>query len=188
MNNPSRMIIGIDPGLSGAIGVIKPNGNEVIDIPVLEIEGSKVRSKSGEMKRKIKHVYDITAINQIFINLKTTAISMGCNIEAWLEKSQAMPDQGGVSNFNYGVGFGILQTVLICNKTPMNLVHPVSWKKKIMFGQGKEKDAAVYKASQLFPELTFRGPRGGLMDGRAEAMLIAEYGKLFGNHIENDGL
>ena len=110
---------------------------------------------------------------------RNTAAAYGWNIELWLEKSQAMPDQGGVSNFNYGMGFGILQACAVCNSIPLNLIHPVTWKKAIMFGQGKEKDAAVYRAQQLFPGIVFRGPRGGLLDGRAEALLIAEYGRRY---------
>ena len=46
-----------------------------------------------------------------------------------------------------------------------------------MNGQGKEKDASVYRAQQLFPLAQLVGPRGGKYDGRAEALLIAEYGR-----------
>jgi hypothetical protein len=42
-----------------------------------------------------------------------------------------------------------------------------------------KKDAAVLKAMELFPTVAhmFRGPGGGLLDGRAEALLIAEFAR-----------
>lgn len=174
------IFIGIDPGLTGAIGVIQPHNTYVIDMPVLTIEGKRVRSrKTGKVKSKKKHVYNIKELNKIIIDIKTTAITLNMDVEAWIEKSQAMPDQGGVSNFNYGFGYGVINAVVVCNNIRKELIHPRTWKNKIMYGQGKEKDAAVYKAQQLFPELEFCGPRGGLLHGRAEAMLIAEYGKRY---------
>lgn len=173
-------IFGIDPGLTGAIGFICGNSNGVFDMPTLTIKGKKTRSrKTGKLTVKTKNIYDITAVKRILLDFKRHAESMNEQIEGWIEKSQAMPDQGGVSNFNYGFGFGVLQAVTTCCEIPFQLVHPRTWKNKIMFGQGKEKDASVFKAQQLFPLLEFRGPRGGLLHGRAEAMLIAEYGRTY---------
>lgn len=172
-------IIGIDPGLSGAIAVVKSPIASVHDMPTLEIIAGRKRSKTtGKMVDVKRNKYNILEIKQILQQVRD--MSDG-SIECWLEKSQAMPDQGGVSNFNYGVGFGILQAVVMCLGIPLNLVAPVTWKNKIMAGQGKEKDAAVYRASQLFPGVTLTTPRGRLLDGRAEALLIAEYGRRFGS-------
>lgn len=180
------VIIGIDPGLSGAIGYLSNEMKMVVDMPVLKIEGKRTKSrKTGKVTVKKKNIYDITRIKELLAEYKKTALDMNDKIEVWIEKSQPMPDQGGVSNFNYGFGFGVLQAVTTCCEIPFQLIHPVTWKKKIMFGQGKEKDASVYKAQQLFPELQFRGPRGGLLDGRAEAMLIAEYGRLYSLSINS---
>lgn len=179
-----KVIIGIDPGLSGAIGVYSDALVEVYDMPTLTIEGTRKRSgKTGKMVDKKKNVYDIAVLNNMIKTLSSRALDGDHSVEVWLEKSQAMPDQGGVSNFNYGMGFGILQAVVTCNKIPLTLIHPVTWKKAIMFGMGKEKDAAVYRAQQLFPNLEFKGPRGGLLDGRAEAMLIAYYGYKYSSSI-----
>ncbi len=174
------IIIGIDPGLKGAIGCLSNNLKCVSDMPTLTIEGKRTKSrKTGIITVKKKNIYNIVEVKRLLISYKNHASQVNDTIEVWLEKSQPMPDQGGVSNFNYGFGFGVLQTVCTCIEIPFNLVHPVTWKKKIMFGQGKEKDASVYKAQQLFPTLEFLGPRGGKLDGRAEAMLIAEYGRLY---------
>lgn len=173
-----KVIIGIDPGLNGAIGIYAEGlMSEVHDMPTLEIVGRRMRSKrTGKMTNKKKNVYDIQRVRGILTEIKTRCSAGGHDLEVWLEKSQAMPDQGGVSNFNYGVGYGNLQATIQCCDIRWNEVHPTTWKKNIMRDQGKSKDAAIYRAKQLFPHINFFGPQGGKKDGRAEAMLIAYYG------------
>ncbi len=69
--------------------------------------------------------------------------------------------------------------IITALQMPLNYISPITWKKIVMAGQGKEKDAAVYKAQQLFPDAVLVTPRGRLLDGRAEALLIAWYGLNF---------
>lgn len=173
------MIIGIDPGLNGGIAAISPLEYEVYDIPTLEIITGRVRNKkTGLMRDKKQNRYNIAAIIKILTLLKGAADKLNYPVEVWVENVHAMPDQGVTSMFNMGVGFGILQTIPICLGIPLNFVSPVTWKKKIMEGQGKRKDAAVYRAQQLFPNAELVTPRGRKLDGRAEALLIAHYGNL----------
>jgi len=49
------------------------------------------------------------------------------------------------------------------------------WKK--YFGLTSDKLKSVEKAEELFAgeDIKFRGPKGGLKDGRAEALLLAYY-------------
>lgn len=175
----NRVIIGIDPGLNGGIGVITPLAYTVHDMPVLTVIAGRKRNKKGIMVDVKREKYNIAEVKRMLMQIRDEAHLNNYPVEAWLEKSQAMPDQGSVSNFNYGVGFGILQAVVTCLDIPLNLIAPVTWKQKIMAGQGKKKDAAVYRAQQLFPSAVLKGPKGGLLDGRAEALLIAQYGKMF---------
>ena len=165
----SKTIIGIDPGLSGAIAVITPIAYTVHDIPILEIKnGKKVKKRYNvaEVKRIIQQVRDESHLNML-------------PVEVWLEDVHAMPGQGVTSMFSMGRGLGMYEGVITTLDIPLNYVSPVTWKKKIMAGQGKEKGAAVYKAQQLFPIAQLVTPRGRLLDGRAEALLIAEYGKRY---------
>ena len=57
-------------------------------------------------------------------------------------------------------------------------VKPAAWKKSLRIPA--DKRAAVARATQLLPTLggLFKGPRGGVFDGRAEAALIALYGAM----------
>lgn len=172
------VFIGIDPGLSGGIAVITPQAYTVHDMPTMQIgNGRKRNATTGKMVDKVKNKYHITEIIRILTQVRDYAHEKGWPVEVWLENVHAMPGQGVTSMFSMGEGLGILQTIPICLQMPLNFISPVTWKRKIMAGQGKEKDAAVFKAQQIFPMAVLKTRRGRLLDGRAEALLIAHFGK-----------
>lgn len=144
--------IGIDPGKKGAISLITFKGRyETWDMPVLP---------NGEI--------DSRAIYDILYQFE--------NIKCVLEKSQPMPQQGVTSVFNYGRGYGKIQSILEILKIPYAEIRPTQWKKE--FGLiKKDKKQSVTLAKKLFPGAELVTPRGRLIDGRAEALLMAEYGR-----------
>ena len=154
MQNKSKVFIGIDPGLKGAVGIIDEHGIliEVVDTPVLSV---------GK-----KNDYQVIEMVKIFEPYKDK-IS-----KAVLEKVHSMPKQGVVSSFNFGKGFGIWQGILSALKIPYDLVTPQRWKGQMMDGMGKEKDASRLRAQQLFPEAELNKKKH--VD-RAEALLMAEF-------------
>lgn len=164
-----KVFIGIDPGLSGAIAVITPEAYTTHDIPVLIVK------KGKSEKRK----YNVAEIARMLRTIMLSASATGRAIDVWLEDVHAMPGQGVTSMFSMGRGLGMYEGVITTLGLRLNYISPVTWKKKVMAGQGKEKDAAAYKAQQLFPDAVLTTPRGRLLDGRAEALLIAYYGKTF---------
>lgn len=158
-----KTVIGIDPGLSGAIAVVTDDSYFVFDPITLEV-------KSG---KKIRHRYNVAAMVAVF---KGFILNYGC-CEAWLEDVHAMPGQGVSSMFSMGRGLGTYEGIITALGIPLNFVTPQAWKKCMLAGQGKEKDASVYKAQQLFPNAELVTKRGRALDGRAEALLIAEFGR-----------
>lgn len=183
MSKSQTVYIGIDPGLSGAIAVITPEAYSVHDMPTLwVVAGRKRNTKTGKMVDKGHNEYNIAEIKRLLVQVRDTAHSKGYPVQLWLEKVHAMPGQGVTSMFSMGVGLGIIQTIPICLDLQLNFIAPQTWKKAVMAGQGKEKAASVYRAQQLYPNAVLTGPMGGLLDGRAEALLIAHYGKTL-NHI-----
>lgn len=166
----NKVIIGIDPGLSGGIAVITPEAYTVHDIPVLDIKKGK----------SVKHRYNAVEIARMFRSVMQGSAAKDWRIQVWLEDVHAMPKQGVTSMFSMGRGLGIYEGIISALGLPLNYISPITWKKKVMCGQGKEKDAAVYKAQQLFPQAVLSTPRGRLLDGRAESLLIAYYGKNIG--------
>lgn len=159
--------IGIDPGLSGATGVIddtaefpENNREQVFDTPTVLVEGEKTKRKY--------------LVSGMALLLKPYA-SRG-DVLAVLENVHSMPKQGVSSSFCFGEGKGMWEGILAALNIPVELVSPQRWKKEIMADQGKEKSAARFKAMALFPSLADQ-LKLVKHDGRAEALLLAEYGR-----------
>jgi len=93
---------------------------------------------------------------------------------AVIEKAQAMPKQGTVSMFRYGVAYGFIRGLLKTMRIPYTLIHPKTWKKEMMPDMGKDKGASILRVQQLFPttELTRKKDHN-----IADAILLAEYGR-----------
>lgn len=152
------MIVGIDPGASGAIAFFDPKSGvlSVHDMPVMEIE------RSGKTKREINPTLLSNILHDDF----------GINV-VWLEKVGAMPGQGVSSMFQFGRGVGMIEGVVAAEGLPLNYVTPQAWQKAVGVRGGK--DGSRLRAMELFPKYSdlFRLKK---WDGRAEAALIAWYG------------
>ena len=70
-----------------------------------------------------------------------------------------------------GYGYGLWQGLLIASDMPYTVVPPAQWKREYGAPVSPQDDFARRVARQLFPELPSRSA------GRAEALLIAEYGR-----------
>jgi len=148
------MILGIDPGLSGALAFLDDE-LLIYDIPTLEI------SRNGKKKRQI----DLQGLLALFgmYNVR----------HCYLESVNAMPGQGVSSMFQMGRGFGQIEMGLASYKIPVTYITPQVWKKKL--GVPKDKDGARSRASQLIPAEAHQWDLKK-HHGRAEAALIALYG------------
>ncbi len=155
--------IGIDPGLGGALAFLMGNEAYVFDTPIMDV------GSNGKIKRK----YDIPAMAML---IKQYMDEAPYNNLVVLESVHSMPSQGVSSSFTFGEGLGIWKGIVHTLELPLELPSPKKWKKEIMADQGREKSAARYKAQQLFPKLSPRLSRVK-DDGRAEAILMAEWGR-----------
>jgi crossover junction endodeoxyribonuclease RuvC len=100
---------------------------------------------------------------------------------AYFEKVGARPGQGVRSMFTFGTGFGTLRGVLAALGIPYTEVPPQQWQKVLLAGIGKgdPKGAALLRAKQLWPALSFRATERSKVahQGLVDAALIAEYGR-----------
>ena len=152
--------VGIDPGLTGALAILREGEPpQVWDTPTAII-GSR---------RKVKPVHSPASM----VELLCTA---GDDCFVVMENVHSMPKQGVASSFNFGRGFGTWEGIIAALGLSYELVTPQLWKKVMMGGMGKEKDASRIRAMQLFPEL---GEKLKLKKhhGRADALLIASFGR-----------
>lgn len=154
------MILGIDPGLSGALALYSDVALVIFDMPTIETVVNK----------KVKRAIDAYQLGN-WIDLHRTEISL-----AIVEQVGSMPEQGITSAFNFGFSTGVIHGVLAGNQVPMRTVTPAVWKRQ--FGLiGKGKDASRLAASRIVPQYADRWPLKK-HDGRAEAFLLAAWGAL----------
>lgn len=155
-------IVGIDPGNEGALAFLDPEGARmrIVDMDTFEFRTTKTRVK-----------IDPFAVSR---ELKAHSVLS----HAYIEDVYSSPQMGVTSAFNFGEGKGILLGATAALEIPTTPVKPTQWKKQMRVPA--DKKAAAHRASQLFPALAhlFKGIRGGTMDGRAEAALIALYGAM----------
>ena len=159
-------ILGIDPGVTGAIAHFG-NGKlyDVRDIPFI---------KGGAPKEKKR--IDLLGLREYFL-----MFAGDLNITVYLEKAQAMPwsmhkrNQGVASTFAYGKTFGLIIGVLaglgIFN---VKLVVPAKWKRHLhLLGNGLPKTADLERARKLYPQAPLNLQKH---HNRADAILIGHYG------------
>ena len=154
------LIIGIDPGISGAICFFQ-NGEitDVIDIPSMA-DGKK-------NKRQINSQQVFNEISERIFNIPKKEIIVV------IEQVSAMPGQGVTSMFNFGQSFGVLKGICSAMQLSMYFVRPAKWKK--YYGLIKtEKDASRTKVIEIFPYISSKLSKKK-DSNKADAILIANF-------------
>ncbi len=169
-----RRIIGIDPGLSGAVAAICTVGvsvkfESVIDTPVLSVKRGKKTKREYLVKRMVAILkeLDVTYVGRLEEDDETSLVC--------IENVHAMPQQGVTSMFRMGLGLGLWRGIATALDFQIEMVSPVKWK-RVMVGTGVDKAASILKAVEVFPkaEPFLRRKKD---HGRAEALLMAEYAR-----------
>ncbi len=158
-----KIVIGIDPGLYGAVAAIDENCNvlHLFDMPTQD----HVRSRKKFLQADVLS----DKISMIVLDGAATAV---------IEKSSARPGQGVSSTFSVGDSFGCARGVLAGIGIKTKIVPAATWKAKLSVTADKELCRKI--ARELFPlvDLSLK-----LHHNRAEALLIAYYGLMFNmNH------
>ena len=156
-------IAGIDPGTNGAIAVLdseNPDSVELLDLK----------------KNTIFEVFD-------WMEGEISLFSPG---EIWIEDIHSMYGMSDKSNFGFGKNLGIVTAIaeIFQGEAPkkakitIRTVTPKIWQKYVgVTAKGKAIKQQVSKIAQyLYPQAELHGKRGGLLDGRSDALMIAYYG------------
>jgi len=153
------MIIGIDPGLTGAVGFLESAGRyyAVEDMPII------ASGKSWKVTREVNGAALWQMLSGMGQRFPLTA--------AYVERMTARPGQGVSSTFSIGHSYGIVLGILAALQISVVEVQPHIWKKAMSLTPDKEYSRAV--AQKLFP----LAPLDRKKDhNRAEALLLAAYG------------
>ncbi len=122
------LIIGIDPGISGAICFFE-NGEirDIIDMPVM-----------AEGKKNKRQINGSQLYNEIAARIKNFSKK---DIFVVVEQVSAMPGQGVTSMFNFGQSFGVIKGICSAMQLPIYFVRPAQWNKYFNLLK-TEKDAS----------------------------------------------
>lgn len=177
-NQAGKSFGGIDPGKDGGLAVIYPDGRvEFFDVPTAEVEMAAARTKSGKKKRK--RVYLPAEMLRMVRDARIDHVTIEKVQPMPAIRRPGMPAQGTVSSFASGEGWGMWQMLLAALEIPHQVVHAAHWKAVLLRDQPKTKEAVIPFASRLYPGAAgdLRGPRGALLVDRADALLLAHFGK-----------
>ena len=151
------IFIGIDPGVSGGIALLREDGSVVraVAMPATEAD-----------------------LFQLLSDLdRFSGPNDSGPVKAVLERVSASPRMGVVSAFTFGKGYGALLMALTATRISFDLVSPSKWQPAmgvIYSGRAKQgqrdKNVSKRRAQQLFPSLT-------ITHAIADACLLAEYSR-----------
>lgn len=143
-------IMGIDPGVSGALAFFFPDTPQWIGAEELPIVDGQVDAVT--LAKRISEVSPTVAI---------------------IERVSSMPKQGVSSTFKFGQAYGTVIGIVSALNIPHHFVTASKWKREFSLDADKEKSRAL--ALRLWPEdgAKFRLKKD---HGKAEAALIARYG------------
>ena len=151
-------IIGIDPGLSGAIAILENNKiKELFEMPVMpEGKKNKRQLNSAQLVKLLKDNFD-----------KKEEISVV------VEQVNAMPGQGVTSMFNFGQTFGAIKGICAALGLPIFFVRPAKWKKHFEL-INSSKDASRTKAIEMYPAISDQLSKKKDVN-KSDAILIARF-------------
>ena len=151
-------ILGIDPGLSGAIAILeKKKVLNLFDMPVMA-EGKK-------NKKQLNNAQLVNIIRENSIGDEEIAVVV--------EQVNAMPGQGVTSMFNFGQTFGSIKGICAALNLPIFFVRPSKWKKYFEL-INSSKDSSRTKVIEMYPSLSSLLTKKKDVN-KSDAILIARY-------------
>jgi len=169
------LVIGIDPGLSGAIAIVDSKTCELVslkDMPIVQPDRPHKQKNKAKSHRQV----DIPAFAKHIESYKST--TRLCCIEkvhamVYKNKRGETRGQGAASSFNFGFATGVLHGVLAAKEIPTILYDPAVW--KMALGLSSDKSKSLTLARKLFPKHVDQFQRK-MDNDRAEAALLAWIG------------
>lgn len=147
-------ILAVDPGLHGGVAVIRDR--DVWVARAMPLAGKTIDA-AAFAKIALAENPDLAVVEQV----------------------AARPGQGVVSMFTFGTGYGMILGALAAVGIRTELVRPQAWKKLVLAGTTKDKNAAIAYCRRAFPHTSLLAtPKSRVpSDGIADALCIAEYGR-----------
>ena len=152
------IVIGIDPGLSGALAILENKR-------VLGIFEMPVMPEGKKNKRQLNSAQ--------LVNILRDNVKINEEIAVVVEQVNAMPGQGVTSMFNFGQTFGAIKGVCAALNLPIYLVRPSKWKKHFEL-INSSKDSSRTKVIEMYPSLSAQLSKKKDVN-KSDAILIARF-------------
>jgi len=153
------ILIGIDPGLTGAIAILE--GKKVLNIYEMPVMAE------GKKNKKQLNSAQLVAL------IKEYANNNNDDVVVIVEQVNAMPGQGVTSMFNFGQTFGAIKGICAALKLPIFFVRPLKWKKHFEL-VNSSKDSSRTKAIEMYPTLSNQLAKKKDVN-KSDAILIARF-------------
>ena len=151
-------IVGIDPGLSGAIAILEDN-------KVLSLFDMPVMSEGKKNKKQLNSAQLVNILRENILNSEDIAVVV--------EQVNAMPGQGVTSMFNFGQTFGAIKGVSAALNLPIFFVRPSKWKKHFEL-INSSKDSSRTKVIEMYPSVSSQLSKKKDVN-KSDAVLIARF-------------
>ena len=151
-------IIGIDPGLSGAIAILEHK-------KVLNIFDMPVMSEGKKNKKQLNSALLVSLLRENIVKDQEAVVVV--------EQVNAMPGQGVTSMFNFGQTFGAIKGICAALELPIFFVRPSKWKKHFEL-INSSKDSSRTKAIEMYPKLSNQLTKKKDVN-KSDAILIARF-------------
>lgn len=181
-----NMIIGIDPGMSGAIAVRSQGWIWIYDIPTVRT------SKATANNKREQNDYNFQALHEIICSIANhlkdgEQVTVVCEYSAGMafKKTRFREERSDDSKtaWKIGYGFGVVRALFALYGLDFTYTpRPGDWKRKLKLTDSsltytQKKEKARLEAIRLFPELEKYLKRKKDSD-RAEALLLTVWAEM----------
>lgn len=165
-----RYVVGIDPGLHGAVACIVELAGGGLNVTVYDMPTHQV-AINGKARARI----DAHALAQMVAGIAAGEPGLVVQEQVWarpIRRNGVVIKQNPDTMLQLGLAAGISIGALTARGLPLEFVPPSIWKKTL--GVSADKEEARATASRLMPSGANQWPLKK-HDGRAEAALLALY-------------
>ena len=160
-------IVGIDPGLYGAIACWEDGKwHNTIQLPIIEIKKGRNELDLVNLALIIRQLILAPDVHQVII-----------------EHPPIIPGNGVLAYCSLFRGWGEIRGIIKGLRPFVSILQPSpqAWKKVVLAGTAKDKEAAIHHVRTTYPTITIpphpKPPKkGALHDGVADAVCLVEYG------------
>jgi hypothetical protein len=154
------LIVGCDPGLTGAFAVIDR------EAALIHVEDMPTRTK--RVNGTDRAVIDEDGVRDFLLGQHMLGAK-----QFVIERVAGLPGQSASRAFVFGYGFGVVLSAARMIGYDVDLVTPQQWKGQLVKRAMRDKSASIKAATARFGDEHWRLKKH---HGRAEASLIALYG------------